>query len=85
MCESSLTRGLERTRSVSTTVSATCPTVTAVATWEWTGVTVPETVGDATSTGVGVVSGEAASRDGATELTGGVGATELLHPAVKTT
>ena len=43
------------------------------------------TVGDATSTGVGVVSGEAASRDRATELTGGVGATELLHPAVKTT
>ena len=86
MCESSLMRGFERTRSPSITVSATAPRVTVLAVWEGRGladgggVNVTRSVGVAVATSV-----EAAFGDEAKEGAGGIEATELLHPVLRTT
>ena len=86
MCESSLMRGFERTRSPSTTVTATASRVTVLAVWESRGLAVGGRVRVVGNADVAVgPSVEAASGDVGAEGAGGIEATELLHPAHRTT
>jgi len=86
MCESSLMRGFERTRSPSITVTATAPRVTVLAVRDGRrladggGIDVAGSVGVAVVTSVAAVFG-----DDDMEGVGGIEATELLHPALRTT
>ena len=81
MNESSLTRGFERTRSLSTRVTATVSTVTLL--------TVGVGIGLALGRGVGVAAGEAAAEavpgDDGVEGPAAREATDELQPATRTT
>jgi hypothetical protein len=84
--ESSPTLGFERTRSPSTTVTATASTVTPFAVWAATGLAVGRGFDVAISDGVGVgVTAEAAPGVDDEGTADANEATEALQPAMRTT
>ena len=89
MSESSLTLGFDRTRSPSTTVTATVSTFTVVAVGDRVGAAVGPAVGEAVGLVVGVATGAGVGAGGVAVAGGAVGGggaevDDMLQPAMRT-